>query len=703
MLNLKIKKPVISMPLCRQFVFRTVLASFIFIGVGICPTIGQEGINLIEIAPATKADLSLTPKNLARWHMDTSLLVSEGDGLLKTISLENEQDFEESALLGDDESITYRIAEGEKAFTLDLGDYFNLNRFFFDSHSAQGQVEIKVSNTLRYKDSNRWIAITEPIDFKSGESVNIVFPMIEGRFVRINFSIINEGEISSFGLFGETTVAETEIRKSDEGISERNVVEGVETITQDFASLHSGSNITHVSSGDLVDVNSMIDDDVLTSYDFAGGEKESVLVLDIDKQSDVDRISLILDAGRGKMDFYFLDELPITSLSRSAAAIEEPSISPEGTRAPQNQALIIITNIKGDVTYRVSANAPAQIGQNGVRLTEGTIVETGSGSSSVLLFSNGSTVTLSENTSINIDQFSQDPFNAEAESFANAVEEPSISRTKLRLNVGELVGEVKKLNPGSSYEIDTPVGIRGTHYIVQVIEAIDGSFSALFGVKNGLLEVLPLNQSGINIPSEKQIIINLSQDADTGKTSFISTGLQDLATEIATKIEQFATDASDLFKENAGGILLIDSSELTGGADGIVDSEDFAVVLLSEEFFNQATPTSSQPVDDKDQRIRMNFEEITGRYLVLRWRPEDTDSQGLRIYEISVLGEVPIKDVVLAVVPLFEFGPTETEVVTDIDDDTEDVGIVIETPTEIIIPDPITPPDPPPDPPPASP
>ncbi len=443
MLNLKIKKPVISMPLCRQFVFRTVLASFIFIGVGICPTIGQEGINLIEIAPATKADLSLTPKNLARWHMDTSLLVSEGDGLLKTISLENEQDFEESALLGDDESITYRIAEGEKAFTLDLGDYFNLNRFFFDSHSAQGQVEIKVSNTLRYKDSNRWIAITEPIDFKSGESVNIVFPMIEGRFVRINFSIINEGEISSFGLFGETTVAETETHKSDEGVSERRVGEVVETITQDFASLHSGSNITHVSSGDLVDVNSMIDDDVLTFYDFAGGEKESVLVLDIDKQSDVDRISLLLDAGRGKIDFYFLDELPSTSLSRSAAASEEPSISPEVSQAPQNQALIIITNIKGDVTYRVSANAPAQIGQNGVRLTEGTIVETGSGSSSVLLFSNGSTVTLSENTSINIDQFSQDPFNAEAESFANAVEEPSISRTKLRLNVGELVGEVK--------------------------------------------------------------------------------------------------------------------------------------------------------------------------------------------------------------------------------------------------------------------
>ena len=87
-----------------------------------------------------------------------------------------------------------------------------------------------------------------------------------------------------------------------------------------------------------------------------------------------------------KWIFYFLDELPSTSLSRSVAASEEPSVTPEVSRAPQNQALIIITNIKGDVTYRVSANAPAQIGQNGVRLTEGTIVETGAGSSSVLLF-----------------------------------------------------------------------------------------------------------------------------------------------------------------------------------------------------------------------------------------------------------------------------------------------------------------------------
>ena len=632
--------------------------------------------------------------------MDTSLLVSDEKGLLKVISLENEQDYEESVLLGDDESKTYSIATGEKFFTLDLGDFYNLNRFFFDSLTAQGHVEIKVSNTLRYKDSTRWIAVTEPIEFKFGDSVNIVFPMIEGRFVRINFSIIKEGRISSFGLFGETTIAETEVRKTDEEITEKIDPVVVETITHDFASLHTGSNITHVSSGDLVNANSMIDDDVLTFYNFAGDARESVLVVDIDKQSDVDRISLLLDAGRGKMDFYFLDELPQTSVSKPTAATGDPTVSPEISSAPQKQAIIIITNIKGDVTYRVSANAPAQIGQNNVRLTEGSLVETGTSSSAVLLFSTGSTVTLSENTKVSIDQFTQEPFSTDAESFADTDEEPSISKTKLRLNLGEIVGEVKKLSPQSIYEIETPIGIggiRGTRFIVQVIEAIDGTFSALFGVKSGLLEVLPKGQRGIHVPSDKQIIINVYENVDTGKTSFISTGLQNLASELATKIDQFAAGAADLFNDNVEVILITDGTELTGGAGGIVDYEDFAVVSLSEEFFNQTTPISSQDVEGDEQRIRISFEKIHGRYLVLRWQPDEDNFQGLRIYEISVLGEVPRDDVVLAVVPIFEFSPTEA--VIAIDDDPEDTDPGSEPPTEVILPVP----EPPPSPPPASP
>ena len=645
--------------------------------------------------------------------MDTTLLVSDENRILKTISLDNQKDYEESALLGDDESVTYRIKAGETTFTLDLGDFYNINRFHFESLSAQGRIEIQVSNTLRDKDSNRWITVAEPMEFIPGNPVNIVFPMIEGRFVNIIFSIQEEGEISSFNIFGDTTVAEIETREYEEVIPLALDPASGKTVTHDYASLHTGSNISHVSSGDLVNANSMIDDDIRSYYDFAQNAGESVLVLDLENQSDIDRISLLLDSGQGKMDFYFLDKLPETNASKAGGEI--PEGSPDDTGAAKRKiATIILTQITGDVTYRVNAKEPAQIGQNGVRMREGAVVETGIDSTAVLLFSNGSTLTLSEKTKIDVDQFTQEPFTTDVESFIDADEEPSISITMLKLNYGEIVGDVKKLKAKSIYEIETPVGIggiRGTSFIIQVIEAIDGTFTALFGVNQGLLEVIPLGQGGINISTKNQIIINIADDPKTGEKSVITTGTQGLDPELVSQIEQTITEAIDVFKESAGAIILIEGTDLTAGERGPAENGDFAVVSLSEDFFNETEPISTQKIEGRNERVRFQFEEISGRYLVLRWQPDEGNIQGLRIYEISMLGEVPTNEVLLTRVPIFEFSPSEG--VIDVDTGTSETEVIPETPTEIIVPpppdpdpdpdpDPGGPPEPPPDPPPVS-
>lgn len=95
-------------------------------------------------------------------------------------------------------------------------------------------------------------------------------------------------------------------------------------------------------------------------------------------------------------------------------------------------------------------------------------ITTGKDSSIVLVFSNGATTQLGSDTELIIEEFLQDPF-AKTVRVAEMTEEPSRSRTRLALNRGELVGNVKKLKhaEGSTYTIVTPVGaagIRGTTF-----------------------------------------------------------------------------------------------------------------------------------------------------------------------------------------------------------------------------------------------
>jgi hypothetical protein len=90
----------------------------------------------------------------------------------------------------------------------------------------------------------------------------------------------------------------------------------------------------------------------------------------------------------------------------------------------------------------------------------------GDKSSLVLAFSNGATTRLGGETELVIDEFLQDPFKDDVRP-SKIDAEPTPSRTKLSLNRGELVGDVKtlKLDQDASFTVTTPVGaagVRGT-------------------------------------------------------------------------------------------------------------------------------------------------------------------------------------------------------------------------------------------------
>jgi len=86
---------------------------------------------------------------------------------------------------------------------------------------------------------------------------------------------------------------------------------------------------------------------------------------------------------------------------------------------------------------------------------------------STLLFSNGTTATLQENSKLRLDKFEQSPFDAKAGSFSQIQAEPSTSQVSIDMEIGSLVVQTKKLNKASSFSISTPVGtagIRGTQF-----------------------------------------------------------------------------------------------------------------------------------------------------------------------------------------------------------------------------------------------
>ena len=103
----------------------------------------------------------------------------------------------------------------------------------------------------------------------------------------------------------------------------------------------------------------------------------------------------------------------------------------------------------------------------GMLMPEGYWVETGQGGNVLLLLSNGTVVTVAENSKMRVDSFDQEPFESPGESVEDFKEEPSSSNVLVDLEVGSLVVQTKKLSKKSNFEINSPLGvagIRGTEF-----------------------------------------------------------------------------------------------------------------------------------------------------------------------------------------------------------------------------------------------
>ena len=158
--------------------------------------------------------------------------------------------------------------------------------------------------------------------------------------------------------------------------------------------------------------------------------------------------------------FYGILILPLSLSLLNAQAQQEEALS---------RGAVILAEKTDPVTFFGSDNQP--LGKNstipGMLLPDGAAVQTGPGGNALLLLSNGTVVTVSENTKMKISSFVQEPFEDKGLSVGDLQEEPSSSSVLVDLDVGDLVVKTKKLNKKSNFEIASPVGtagIRGTQF-----------------------------------------------------------------------------------------------------------------------------------------------------------------------------------------------------------------------------------------------
>jgi len=214
----------------------------------------------------------------------------------------------------------------------------------------------------------------------------------------------------------------------------------------------------------------------------------------------------------------------------------------------------IIVSKEGDVTVLNTDGKPLPGTEvaAGKTLFEGQSVKTGDAGKIILLLSNGSLTTLTPKSELILAKFKQKAFEVDPGKMVKELEaEPSTSQTKLKLGYGKVVFNVKKLNPGSSFEIDSPIGlagIRGTDGSVEVqVDPDTGNYTGGVNMLSGNIDFTSPNGQTQNVGAGQgvQTEVNSTGDqvGDTQQTDVPPETTQEL-TEATNTAEESSEDVS---------------------------------------------------------------------------------------------------------------------------------------------------------------
>ena len=191
--------------------------------------------------------------------------------------------------------------------------------------------------------------------------------------------------------------------------------------------------------------------------------------------------------------------LAALSVSGVFAQDANPEKAQEGKHSDRKPGITVIVNVVGSVQLITEPGVDPKPVEKGQEVPVGSALVTGPDGRVDLALSNGAFFQIQENSRFSIGQFDQDAYefvfaNSEAvrrrdfekmgedkaamvtmdaseDAWNEMPQEPTGSASKFSLDYGTMIGESKKLRPGSSMEISTPIGsagIRGTIWRITI-------------------------------------------------------------------------------------------------------------------------------------------------------------------------------------------------------------------------------------------
>lgn len=246
---------------------------------------------------------------------------------------------------------------------------------------------------------------------------------------------------------------------------------------------------------------------------------------------------------------HFWKRLPVMVLSIWAVSTTAVFAESDKKRTPGK---VVVANVEGKAEAIDPEKPSPQILKRSDMISEKSTVHVAKSSAATLVFSNGSTINLLENSSLVITDFLQNPFSMPITT-AIVTEEPSTSVTELNLAKGEVVCNVKKLrrNEGSSFTVNTPVGaagVRGTIFSVSFVEDAEGNGKWVYtlSVTEGEVALTDTNGNVRLVAAGKEVVITVrvAEDPETGKVTVIEV--------LDFEIQDISDDRRDFINETAG-------------------------------------------------------------------------------------------------------------------------------------------------------
>ena len=141
----------------------------------------------------------------------------------------------------------------------------------------------------------------------------------------------------------------------------------------------------------------------------------------------------------------------------------------DGNPADMKRGAIIITAVQGKAKIIKPGATEGKNAIKGTPLQQGEKIITEKDSSVSLAFENGSVIQVEAESNFVVEEFLQAPWEVSEQALGEMKTEPSNSKLATYLEYGEVTSGVKKLKPGSSLTVSTPLGtagIRGTDFKV---------------------------------------------------------------------------------------------------------------------------------------------------------------------------------------------------------------------------------------------